>query len=103
MHVSNQVLWVQRPIHFNSGVISWFMDSCPTLDGIRYIDHKEYSADSCDLLNQWANEELKKYPNIPLVLVSRTSEYVKGVNEPDQWERSKLAPVSSVKNIFMMR
>ena len=79
--------------HFNSGVISWFMDSCPTLDGIRYIDHKEYSADSCDLLNQWANEELKKYPNIPLVLVSRTSEYVKGVNEPDQSERSKLAPV----------
>jgi len=89
--------------HFNSGVISWFMDSCPTLDGIRYIDHKEYSADSCDLLNQWANEELKKYPNIPLVLVSRTSEYVKGVNEPDQSERSKLAPVYFSKNIFIMR
>lgn len=82
--------------HFNSGVISWFMDSCPTLDGIRYTrytDNKEYSVDSCDLLNQWANKELKKYPNIPVVLVSRTSEYVKGGNEPDQLEHSKLASV----------
>ena len=38
-------------------------------------------------------QELDKYTNMPLVLVSRTSSYVMGPNEPDRQEEAELVSV----------
>lgn len=62
------------------GVLFWGKDSCPTLDNIEYTkgDNKQ----NCKQLNEWAFTQLDEYPNAPLILVSRTSTYLMGPNEP---------------------
>lgn len=69
---------------YNKGIISWAMHSCPTLDNIKYTEVPKLPTNSCNLLNKWADKQLTKYPKIPLVLVSRTSSYVMGPNEPER-------------------
>lgn len=75
------------------GAVFWGMTSCPTFDDIKYANHVKRPTHICNELNQWANQELDKYTNMPLVLVSRTSSYVMGPNEPDREEEAKLVSV----------
>lgn len=75
--------------------LHWGMSSCPTLDNVKYSDRKNRPTNICNDLNLWANQqlELEKYKNLPLVLVSRTSSYLMGPNEPDRQEEAKYTSV----------
>lgn len=53
--------------------------SCPTIEGIRSKKRKE----QCNNFNKWAFRHIEKYnKKIPLILISRTSSYLLGPNEP---------------------
>jgi peptidoglycan/LPS O-acetylase OafA/YrhL len=78
---------------YEAGVIFWGMNSCPTMDGVTYTDITDRPKHICKNLNEWAFERLSKYQNVPLILVSRTSSYLMGPNEPD---RSEKAPYPSI-------
>ncbi len=72
------------------GALFFGMSSCPTFDDIKYAANAKRPTHICNEMNQWANKELYKHKNTPLVLVSRTSSYVMGPNEPDRQEEVKL-------------
>lgn len=64
-----------------TGTLFFGMSSCPTLDGIVKVKKDPLG---CLKLNEWAFAKLPEYPDVPLVLVSRTSTYLMGPNEPDR-------------------
>ena len=61
-------------------VLDWSLSGCPTMFGIKGT---VYST-SCAAFLTWALEEQKKFsPEVPLIIVNRTSTYVLGNNEND--------------------
>ena len=76
------------------GVLFLAMNSCPTLDQVVMPDRKDPG--SCQSFNQWANSTLSEHPDIPLVVVNRTSFYLMGPNEPEQ---AHLVPEINADNI----
>ena len=83
----------QAAVNNHKSVVPWSMSACPAMDGIRFSDTKTRAADACDIFNKWADGEMLKHPGVPIILVSRTSFYVMGPNEPDRQEEAKYAPV----------
>lgn len=66
---------------YGTGALFFGMTSCPTLDGVVQIKNDPLD---CQKFNEWAFAKLPAYSQIPLVLVSRTSSYLMGSNEPDR-------------------
>lgn len=77
----------------NQAALFWGMVSCPTLDNVKYTKHSGYPTNICNELNKWSNQKLKKHTDIPLVLVSRTSSYLMGPNEPERQEGAEFASI----------
>lgn len=77
----------------DKGALFLGMAGCPTLDGVKYSSTSRHPKNICNDFNQWADKKLKNHPNIPLVLVSRTSSYLMGPNEPDKQEEAKFTIV----------
>lgn len=81
---------------YGNGVVFWGMDSCPTMASIKSTSRSRRSSNPlrCNNFNLWAFKELENYSeDIPLILVSRTSTYVMGANEPDRKEEAKFTSV----------
>ena len=78
---------------YNRGVIFWGMTSCPTLDNIKYTARVNRPTNICNDLNTWADNEMTNHLKIPLVLISRTSSYVMGPNEPGREEEVRAPSV----------
>lgn len=70
----------------NKGVASWAMSGCPTIKGFRYNnDHTKDKrlVDICKTFNENGfNKISKEKVSVPIVLASRWSAYLKGLNEP---------------------
>lgn len=66
------------------GALFWSMAACPTLDQVKYPTYTTIPPNQCNEFNQWVDDQLQDLPNLPAVLVSRTSDYLLGPNEPDR-------------------
>ena len=70
---------------YNEGVAVLSMLSCPTIDDIKFASHSGRYQNYCKDFNSWALQNLEQFSKeVPLILVSRTSTYVMGPNEPDR-------------------
>lgn len=78
---------------YNRGVVFWGMTSCPTLDNIKYTSRVNRPTNICNDLNTWADNEMTNHLKIPLILISRTSSYIMGPNEPGREEEVKTTSV----------
>lgn len=83
----------EAALKYQKSALFWGMTSCPTLDNVKYPSTSSRPTNICNDLNQWADNELIKHPNTPLILVSRTSSYLMGPNEPDRQEEARFATV----------
>lgn len=83
----------QAALKNSESVMLLSMSACPVMDGIKFVDVRNRAADACETFNKLADTETSKFPDTPLVLVSRASFYVKGPNEPDRQDEAKYAPV----------
>lgn len=93
-HAASVITAVGKAAHkYKKGTLFWGMNSCPTLDNVKYSSTSSRPTNICNELNQWADHELIKHPNIPLILVSRTSSYLMGPNEPDRQEEARFTTV----------
>jgi peptidoglycan/LPS O-acetylase OafA/YrhL len=74
----------------NDSVLEWSYIGCPTIRGARR--NPEINPDRrCSEFNDWALKELEAIDtSVPLIIVSRTSLYAKGHNEP--WEKTANTP-----------
>lgn len=93
-HAASTITAVGKAAHkYKKGTLFWGMTSCPTLDNVKYSSTSSRPTHICNELNRWADNELVKHPNVPLILVSRTSSYLMGPNEPDRQEEARFATV----------
>lgn len=65
-----------------TGSLFYGMTSCPTMDGIMHATQSKPWV--CKKFNEWVFAEIDKHPDVPMVLVNRTSAYLWGGNEPDR-------------------
>lgn len=64
------------------GALFYGMNACATLDGVVIpVFAKQLE---CQQFNLWAQGEMEQYKNVPLILISRTSDYLRGPNEPER-------------------
>lgn len=69
---------------YQKGALFWGLAACPTLDKVTYPSYISLPPNQCNMFNQWIDQQLTQYPNTPVVLVSRTSDYLLGPNEPER-------------------
>ena len=64
------------------GAKLWAYSACPTIFGAKYLSAEFGATRKCDDFMNWVAQELVSMPtDIPVVIVNRTSIYVKGYNE----------------------
>lgn len=91
-HSASMITAIEKvALNNNLGTLFWGMTSCPTLDNIKYSSRSKLPTNLCSDFNQWAYQQLKNHKNTPLVLVSRTSTYLMGPNEPEAQVEAKYA------------
>lgn len=64
------------------GALFYGMNACATLDGVVIPGFP--NPHGCQQFNLWAQQQIQQYPQVPLVLISRTSDYLNGPNEPER-------------------
>lgn len=78
---------------FGGSVLSWSLSSCLTVKDVYSVDKNGRNPDyKCGkLVSNVIDISSKKYPNIPVIIINRTSSYIHGGNED---KNSKLIPPS---------
>ncbi len=86
--VSSVVSAAPDPQH---GVMEWTYAGCPTIEGANRKGHTPFQ---CAAFLTWTFEQLKRIPpNIPLIIVNRTTAYAVGQNEGARPPAAAIAPL----------
>lgn len=76
----------------SGAVLDWSYVGCPTLLGAQHRNGLFSKKPRCAEFNAWALQEVNRLPpDVPLIMVSRTSHYAVGYNEP--WEKAGRTPL----------
>lgn len=81
----------------NQSILFWGMSGCPTLDNAKFNLQMHFPINSCNIFNEKLDKQLINYPKTPLVLISRTSSYVLGMNDIDRKPEWGLVPTYFTK------
>ncbi|MEZ7500943.1 acyltransferase family protein [Psychrobacter sp. Arc29] len=92
-----------RVIKAGGSTLNFGMNSCSTIKGVYSIDRNNRNADySCGKLVANAIKiSANRYPNIPIIIINRSSLYIKGSNEKENFE--SMPPTYFVDKIFTER
>lgn len=80
-HAQSIIRSVEKSLE-NKKVLDWTMSSCKTIEGV--FNTREGIVDrSCGDFVSYAINEIKKYPNVPIIVDNRYMAMILGPNEPD--------------------
>ena len=83
-------------LHTDDGVMEWSYSGCPTLQGAHRVSDKERQ---CAAFFDWAVEKLKSVPpDIPLVILNNSTNYVVGHSGP--WVEKNNKPAVYFNNLY---
>lgn len=83
-------------------ILSLGLSGCPTIKGVYKVDSNNNPNYNCGKLVANAIDiSAEKYPNIPVIIINRTSQYINGQNESIDLE--SLPPVDFVDRTFTER
>lgn len=85
---------------FGGSVLSWSLSSCLTVKDVYSVDKNGRNPDyKCgQLVSKIIDISSKKYPNIPVIIINRTSSYIHGGNEDTNSELTP--PLHFVDKVF---
>lgn len=81
-HAGSIIRSVEKSLPKNRSVIDWTMHSCTTIQKM-YITRGGLTDYSCGDFVSYALKKVKKYPNVPIVIMNRYSAMLLGANEPE--------------------
>ena len=92
-----------RAAIIGGSILSFSMNGCPTIKDIYKADHNGKKIDdSCSkLVSSAIKSAVDEYPNVPVIIINRTSMYIHGKNEEEKFEL--LPPVYFVDKVYSSR
>lgn len=87
-HAGGIVRSIEKSIPKNRSVLDWTMHACTTIKDMYILKNGVYDS-SCGDFVSYALQEIKKYPNIPVVLMNRYSVMLLGPNELGEEARAE--------------
>ncbi len=82
-HASAMVSMINRATP-NQSVLDWTMDACSTINGFYEISMGSKNTACGDFINYALKQAKTKYPDVPIIIINRTSQNLYGRNEkPD--------------------
>jgi len=87
-HAQSIVRSIEKSLPNNS-VMDWTLSGCRTIEGIYNIRNKGIPEYSCGNFISHALMEVKKHPQIPIIIDNRYNELLFGPNEPEFVEQTK--------------
>lgn len=97
-HAQSIIRSVEKSLK-NRKVLDWTMQACRTIEGL-YSIRKGVIDSSCGDFVSYAINEIKKYPNVPIIVDNRYMAMILGPNEPDLKHRVEKPDyfISEIKN-----